>query len=105
MKPRILICGQKPKRLQEFEDAYGSDARLAFHEKDTNVRRLADQARGAHVAFVCVNAAGHDVIRVLKRVGTPIEYINGAASELHAAIRDWLNKWQGIPLTTNGRAS
>lgn len=101
MKPRLLIVGQKGKRHDELEREFGDEARIAFHEKDANVHRLADQARGADVAFVCVNATGHSAINVLKTAGTPIKYINGAASELKTAIRDWLN----VFTTNQGRAA
>lgn len=111
MKPHILICGQKGKRIAEFRAAFDRRAKLVFHEQDEGVgRRFADQARGADVAFVCVGATGHDVVQVLKRVGTPIRYVNGAASGLHAALRDWLANWKpplydGEPQHTNGRKS
>ena len=90
MKPKVLICGQKPRRHVELEKEFGDRARLTFFYKG-NLHQLRDQARGAHRIFICVDAANHATTRTC-RDNAPgrVVILGGATTNLKEAIAAWL---------------
>jgi len=97
VKPRILICGQKPRRREELERAFGARAKLAFHYNQ-NLRHLKDQARGAHRIFICIDAANHNTTAMCKNVAPHrVVLLTGATANLKAAITEFLASLENAP--------